>query len=175
VEPYGLFNLGEAGQGHFSFVIRVAKEDCTSITIPAGTLFPARIVHKFFALNKNPVYFYYQTPEDTTFYKSADGTFVSLEKLREEKRTALQTLRMEKTDEEYFKEDAEIKLALSKAEKERDLAKPKDVSHLKELLKTDVRSTYAILDPEAKQEFWQDLVKSIKLDGKQIVEVLFFE
>ena len=80
-----------------------------------------------------------------------------------------------KTDEEYFKEDAEIKLALSKAEKERDLAKPKDVSHLKELLKTDVRSTYAILDPEAKQEFWQDLVKSIKLDGKQIVEVLFFE
>ena len=80
-----------------------------------------------------------------------------------------------KTDEEYFKEDAEIKLALSKAEKERDLAKPKDVSHLKELLQTDVRSTYAILDPEAKQEFWQDLVKSIKLDGKQIVEVLFFE
>jgi DNA invertase Pin-like site-specific DNA recombinase len=80
-----------------------------------------------------------------------------------------------KTDEEYFKEDAEIKLALSKAEKEQAMSKPKDVSHLKELLKTDFRSTYAILDPEAKQEFWQDLVKSIKLDGKQIGEVLFFE
>ena len=80
-----------------------------------------------------------------------------------------------KTDEEYFKEDAEIKLALSKAEKERDLSKPKDVSHLKELLKTDFRRTYAGLDPEEKQEFWQDLVKSIKLDGKQIGEVLFFE
>lgn len=80
-----------------------------------------------------------------------------------------------KTDEEYFKEDAEIKLALAKAEKEQAMSKPKDVSHLKELLKTDFRTTYSLLDPEAKQEFWQDLVKSIKLDGKQIGEVLFFE
>lgn len=80
-----------------------------------------------------------------------------------------------KTDEEYFKEDAEIKLALAKAEKEQAMSKPKDVSHLKELLKTDFRRTYAGLDQEEKQEFWQDLVKSIKLEGKQIREVLFFE
>ena len=80
-----------------------------------------------------------------------------------------------KTDEEYFKEDAEIKLALAKAEKEQTLSKPKDVSHLKELLKTDFRTAYSLLDPEAKQEFWQDLVRSIKFDGKQIGEVLFFE
>ena len=80
-----------------------------------------------------------------------------------------------KSDEDYFKEDAEIKLALAKAEKERDLSKPKDVSHLKALLKTDFRRTYAGLDQEEKQEFWQDLVKEIKLDGKQIQEVLFFE
>lgn len=105
VETYGLFNLGEAGQGHFSFVIRVAKEDCTSITIPQGTLFPTRVMDTFFALNGNPVYFYYQIQEDTTFYKSADGTFVSLEKLREEKITGLQTLRAEKADEEYFSAD----------------------------------------------------------------------
>lgn len=80
-----------------------------------------------------------------------------------------------KSDEDYFKEDAEIKLALSKAEKEKEMSRPKDVSHLKELLKTDFRRTYAGLDAEEKQEFWQDLVKEIKLEDKHVSEVLFFE
>lgn len=79
-----------------------------------------------------------------------------------------------KTDEEYFKENAEIKLLLSKAEKEREISKPKEVSHLKKILKTDFRNAYSILDAEEKQEFWQDLVKEIKLDGKRIAKVLFF-
>ena len=79
-----------------------------------------------------------------------------------------------KSDEEYFKEDAEIKLLLSKAEKEREISKPKEIGHLKKILKTDFRSAYSILDPEEKQEFWQDLVKEIKLDGKLIAKVLFF-
>lgn len=79
-----------------------------------------------------------------------------------------------KSDEEYFKEDAEIKVLLSKAEKEREISNPKDVTHLKVLLKTDFRSTYASLEPEEKQEFWQDLIKEIKLDGKQVDKVLFF-
>lgn len=79
-----------------------------------------------------------------------------------------------KSDEEYFKEDAEIKLAISKAEKELEISKPRNVDHLKELLETDFRSMYATLEPEEKQEFWQDLIKEIKLDGKRVSKVVFF-
>lgn len=79
-----------------------------------------------------------------------------------------------KTDEEYFKEDAEIKLALSKAEKELEISRPRNVNHLKKMLETDYRTLYKTLNPEEKQDFWQDLVKEIKLDGKQIQRVLFF-
>lgn len=79
-----------------------------------------------------------------------------------------------KTDEEYFKEDAEIKLEISKAEKELEISKPKKVDHLRELLETDFRTMYAGLEPDEKQEFWQDLVKEIKLDGKQVSKVIFF-
>lgn len=79
-----------------------------------------------------------------------------------------------KTDTEYLKEDAEIKLLISNAEKELEISRPRKVDHLKVLLETDFRATYAILSPEEKQEFWQDLIKEIKLDGKRIKEVLFF-
>lgn len=79
-----------------------------------------------------------------------------------------------KTDEEYFKEDAEIKLALSKAEKELEISRPRNVNHLKKMLETDYRTLYKTLNPEEKQDFWQDLIKEIKLDGKQIQRVLFF-
>lgn len=79
-----------------------------------------------------------------------------------------------KTDEEYFKEDAEIKLELSKAEKELEISKPRNVAHLKRLLETDFRTTYSTLTPEEKQEFWQDLIKEIKLDGKHVEKVIFF-
>lgn len=77
-----------------------------------------------------------------------------------------------KTDEEYFKEDAEIKLALAKAEKEQP-DKPRNYDNLKELLETDFRTMYSKFSEEEKQEFWQDLVQEIKLDGKTIVQVLF--
>ena len=79
-----------------------------------------------------------------------------------------------KTDEEYFKEDAEIKLAISTAEKELEISRPRKVDHLKELLKTDFRTIYAGLEPVEKQEFWQDLIKEIKLDGKLVEDVVFY-
>lgn len=79
-----------------------------------------------------------------------------------------------KSDDEYFKEDAEIKLALAKAEKELEISKPRNVDHLKKLLETDFRTTYSTLTPEEKQEFWQDLIKEIKLDGKLVTKVIFF-
>ncbi len=79
-----------------------------------------------------------------------------------------------KSDEEYFKEDAEIKVALSKAEKEYELNKPRNVDHLKKLLETDFRTMYAGLVPEERQEFWQDLIKEIRLDGKVVTGVIFY-
>ena len=79
-----------------------------------------------------------------------------------------------KTDEEYFKEDAEIKLLIAKAEKEYADTKPRNVDHLKELLETDFRTMYTTLEPEEKQEFWQDLIKEIKLDGKRVTDVIFY-
>lgn len=79
-----------------------------------------------------------------------------------------------KTDDEYFKEDAEIKLEIEKAEKELAVSRPKKVDHLKALLETDFRGAYAILNQEEKQEFWQDLIKEIKLEGKTIKDVVFY-
>ena len=79
-----------------------------------------------------------------------------------------------KSDEDYFKEDAEIKVELSKAEKEYELNKPRNVDHLKKLLATDFRTMYAGLEPDEKQEFWQDLIKEIRLDGKTVVKVIFY-
>lgn len=79
-----------------------------------------------------------------------------------------------KTDEDYFKEDAEIKVALANAEKELEINRPRNVEHLKELLATDFRTMYAGLEPEERQEFWQDLIKEIKLDGKTVTGVVFY-
>jgi hypothetical protein len=79
-----------------------------------------------------------------------------------------------KSDEEYFKEDAEIKLAISKAEKELEISRPRNVEHLKDMLETDYQTLYKTFTPEEKQEFWQDLIKEIKLDGKLVSKVLFF-
>ena len=80
-----------------------------------------------------------------------------------------------KSDEDYFKEDAEIKLEISKAEKELEISKPKKVDHLKKLLETDYKTLYSTFSEEEKQEFWQDLIKEIKInENKQIEEVVFF-
>ena len=79
-----------------------------------------------------------------------------------------------KSDEEYFKEDAEIKLEIEKAEKELASNRPMKVDHLEALLETDFRGAYAILSQEEKQEFWQDLIREIKLDGKTVADVVFY-
>lgn len=79
-----------------------------------------------------------------------------------------------KSDEDYFKEDAELKLAISKAEKELELNRPRNVDHLKKMLETDFRTMYATLAEDEKQEFWLDLIKEIKLDGKRVENVIFF-
>lgn len=76
-------------------------------------------------------------------------------------------------DEEYLREDAELKALISKTE-ENAPPKPKDTEPLKELLQTDFRSLYEVMTEEERQRFWQNLITEIKLDGKKIKRVLFF-
>lgn len=77
-----------------------------------------------------------------------------------------------KSDEEYLKEDAELKALIAKAESE---APPpeRDIEPLKEILNTDFKAIYKTLDQEEKRRFWRGLIKEIKFDGKEIVDVDF--
>lgn len=75
-------------------------------------------------------------------------------------------------DDQYVKEDAELKAAIAKAEADAP-PPPRDLSALKEMLETDFRSLYDMLTEEERQRFWQELIYEIKLDGKQIVDVDF--
>lgn len=77
------------------------------------------------------------------------------------------------SDEEYLRDDAELKALIAKAEAEAPPA-PRDVAPLKELLQTDFKSLYETLNDEEKQRFWQQLIKEIKLEDKQVVDVIFF-
>lgn len=76
-------------------------------------------------------------------------------------------------DEQYLKEDAELKALIAKAESEAP-PEEKNLEPLKDLLETDFRSMYGIMTEEEKQRFWQGLVTEIKLDGKKVKRVLFF-
>lgn len=76
-------------------------------------------------------------------------------------------------DDEYLREDAELKSLIAKAEAETPPPAP-DLAPLKELLGTDFRSIYAELTMEEKQQFWQRLIKEIQLDGRNIKRVIFF-
>ncbi len=74
-EAYGLFNLGTKGKGFYSFVIRAMEEESEEIFIPAGTYFPSYAMNNMFAFNGNPVYMFYETKTDVTFYKQPDGSW----------------------------------------------------------------------------------------------------
>ena len=76
-------------------------------------------------------------------------------------------------DDEYLRDDAELKALIAKAESEAPPA-PRDVTPLKELLETDFKSVYETLNDEEKQRFWQNLIKEIKLENKRVVDVIFF-
>lgn len=79
-----------------------------------------------------------------------------------------------KTDEEYIQEQAELKAAITKAEKElpEDLA-DKDLTTIKNMLETDVRSIYKTLDAKDRRRFWRTLIKQIYVQGNLPVSVDF--
>ncbi len=76
-------------------------------------------------------------------------------------------------DDEYLRDDAELKALIAKAESEAP-PEPRDITPLKELLETDFRSIYETLNDEEKQRFWQQIIKEIKLENKRVVDVIFF-
>lgn len=80
-----------------------------------------------------------------------------------------------KSDEDYLKEQKEIKLALHKAEADLicEQGIDRDVTNLKELLQTDFKSLYKTLDDEEKRRFWRELIQEIKVDGNTVVSVVF--
>lgn len=76
------------------------------------------------------------------------------------------------SDEEYLKDDADLKAQIAKAESE--LPPPeRDITPLQELLKTDFEGIYNTLDQEEKRRFWRGVIKEIKFDDKDIVDVVF--
>lgn len=78
-----------------------------------------------------------------------------------------------KTDAEYLREDAEIKVLIAKAESE---APPpeRNVEPLRELLNTDFALVYSTLDAEDKRRFWRNIIKEIRVEGLNVKEVIFF-
>lgn len=76
-------------------------------------------------------------------------------------------------DEQYLRDDAELKALIAKAEADAP-PPPQDTTHLQTILETDFRSVYETLDEEERQQFWQRLIREIVLDGKRIKEVKFF-
>ena len=78
-----------------------------------------------------------------------------------------------KSDEEYLKEDAELKAQIAAAEAELP-PPPRDIAPLKKLLEYDFKAAYEAMIEESRQQFWQGLIKSIELDGKNVKKVHFF-
>lgn len=76
-------------------------------------------------------------------------------------------------DDQYLKEDAELKALIAKAESEAP-PKHKDLTPLKDMLESDFETVYYTFTDEEKQRFWQGLISEIKLDGKNIIDVKFF-
>lgn len=76
-------------------------------------------------------------------------------------------------DEDYLRDDAEIKALIAKAEKE---APPpeKDITPLIELLNTDFKELYGKMNQEEKRRFWRAIIKEIEIEGLKVTGVKFF-
>ena len=79
-----------------------------------------------------------------------------------------------KSDDDYLREQKELKEAIRKAEDEIPYNHAdRDITHLRELLKTDIESMYKTLDDEERRRFWRGLLQKIYLDGNKISHVDF--
>jgi len=77
-----------------------------------------------------------------------------------------------KTDEEYLQEVAELNALIGQASQKTSQVE-KDITPLKELLKTDYRTLYDGMTLEDKRRFWRSIIKEIRVEGREIKEVIF--
>lgn len=79
-----------------------------------------------------------------------------------------------KTDEAYLKEQKEIKDELQKvlSDEPENLA-DRDITIMKETLESDFKTVYETLDDEDKRAFWRYVIKEIKVQGNEVVSVVF--
>ena len=77
-----------------------------------------------------------------------------------------------KTDEEYLKEQADIKALIAKAEDEKP-PEPRDVTPLKEVLESDYRTLYNNRNREDRRRFWRGIIKQIVVEGNEVKNVIF--
>ena len=75
-------------------------------------------------------------------------------------------------DDEYLRDDAEIKALIAKAENE---APPpeRDIEPLRNMLNTDIKETYTTLDAEEKRRFWRNIFNEIKVEDNKVASVVF--
>ncbi|MBR5865738.1 MAG: recombinase family protein [Alistipes sp.] len=80
-----------------------------------------------------------------------------------------------KSDEDYLREDKELKDLIAKAEAEGPPPE-RDLEPLRQLLETDLRGVYSTLDEAERKRFWQNIIKEIHLepDTKAVRELIFF-
>lgn len=80
-----------------------------------------------------------------------------------------------KSDDEYLKEQAELKEAIRKAENENpEKAVDRDLETLKRTLDSDFKTIYKTLDAEDKRVFWRSIIKEIHVEGNNVVNVDFY-
>ena len=79
-----------------------------------------------------------------------------------------------KSDDDYLKEQKEIKDELQKAmTDEPENIVDRDLTILKETLESDFKTIYSTLDDEDKRAFWRYIIKEIKVQGNEVVSVVF--
>ena len=97
-------------------------------------------------------------------------------KLREQlRRVNVSFIAGNMTDEEYLADTKALNEQIKKAEQEeQNEVAERDVEHLKELLSTDFRTIYDMLDREDKRRFWRTLIKQIHLTEEAKVKSVDF-
>ena len=75
-------------------------------------------------------------------------------------------------DDEYHQADAEIKALIAKAEDESPPPE-RDLTTIRNLLKTDIKHIYSELDAENKRRFWRNIINEIILDDNKVGSVVF--
>ena len=79
-----------------------------------------------------------------------------------------------KSDDEYLKEQRDLKEAIRKAENESDpQPEERELDTLKDVLNSDFKNIYETLDDEDKRAFWRSIIKEIHVKGNDIVSVDF--